>query len=470
MEPIDQFLAIESDIKLFDYKVIDKSLHLWPLIRFRVISSALYESVGISDPYVPFRINYTRLIPYFFKTLRYRSSLAQKSNLLFFGSDVSNIITESGFFNRLSELFASQYESETSIFEESINFNYKRPRTFKKVYTYDNITLLSKLFSKFILLSKDDLLTINGFVDFLSSNFPFKFHDEEFWNKLKKVLIRLCREYYIKHYFFRRLLIKTKPKVIFVEAASYGGSYITLILAAKALGIKTIEYQHGLISFNHPAYNFHSGLQPEYLKYLPDYFLAYGEYWKTNCRLPVEIVVIGNPFLSESAGKLNCLNKKNQLLYASGAVEYSTCLKNVLYLKEHLAAIGFSILFRPHPSEIHLLDSIYKPFKEAGILNDQKNLYETLTESKFVFGVFSTVLFEALAFGCIPIVLKNSGSEMHLNYPEIVLQDNVEGAFAYIKENKEKFYDTRKLWEPNWKSNFKKFMAEKCNYNSENFC
>jgi hypothetical protein len=456
--PIDKFLAIENNHQLLEFKVFNKTLLLWPLIRFQVLFSALYEFSGIANPYDPVRVNYSKIAVYLLKTFKYSSFRLKNGEIIIFGSDNSNIKTKEGYFNRLSELFAKQYSSRTSIIEDSSNFDYKRPRTYGKVFAHDDVIIISRIFGRFNRLTIEDRKTINHFIGFLKNNLDHIFQDNLFWTKTEIILNRLCREYPIRYFLYKRLLKKNKTRILFIQDASYGYFRVPLIVAARDMGIKVIEFQHGMISKNHPAYNYSESLPDLYLKYLPDFYLAYGTYWKDNCRLPSSIIVIGNPYLTEIAIKTKHINKKRQLLYASGGIEPETCVKMVCYLSEQLNKFGYSIKFRPHPNEIYRLDTVYKPIIEKGILVDKGNLYDTLSESDFVFSDFSTVLFESLAFGCTPIVVESSGSNLNLNFSGIIILKSIEDIIPVLRRNDMIKIPIDSLWETQWQDNFQIFM------------
>ena len=464
MQPIDQFLEIEKNKELYRFKVLEGEVHLWPMVRHQIINKAFYEKIGIAYPFDPFKINYAHAFYYLKTTRKDRSSKAGQSDFAFFGSDVANIKTKQGYFNRLSEYFASEYAGQSILIEQSLNFSYKRPRTYKNIFVHDDILLKSRLIGYFSKLDKNDLKIIHDFVLFLKNNFLWDFEKNEFWTNIKTVLIRLCKEYKVKYLFYERLLGKVKPVIVFLEDACYGYSNLALCVACKNREIKLIEYQHGLISLNHSAYNYHNDLPVEYLKYLPDYFLSYGNYWSENCRIPIPVVNIGNPYLTQKASETDLSKKENQLLFASGGIEPEMCVKNLLYLNKKLLTKGYRVIFRPHPSEIHKLDNVYKPLRDNGIAIDLGVLHESLAKSKYVLGNFSTVLFESIAFKCTPITLKTPVTDSNINCDQILMLDSLDDVIDLIGRNYVTPANTSYLWEDNWKINFKKFIDKIIDY------
>ena len=81
-----------------------------------------------------------------------------------------------------------------------------------------------------------------------------------------------------------------------------------------------------------------------------------------------------------------------------------------------------NIIFKLHPSENindieHLLENLKK--KNIRVIEDKSSdLYKYLSESKWILGVYSTSLYEALVFNCIIFVLKVSGYEFMKKFVE----------------------------------------------------
>jgi len=458
MQPIDQFLEIEKNSELYRFKVLEGKVHLWPMIRHQIINTAFYEKVGIPYPFDPFKINYANAFSYLKTTLKDRCSKAGQSDFIFFGSDVSNFETKDGYFNRLTEYFANEYADQSILIEQSSHFSYKRPRTYKNVFAHDEILIKSRLLRHFIKYNKNDLKIVNDFVEFLKKNFSWEFRTSFFWTNIETVLIRLCKEYKIKYIFYEKLFDRVKPKIVFIEDACYGYAKLALCVACKDNNIILVEYQHGLISLNHPAYNYHNDLSTEYLKYLPDYFLSYGNYWNENCRMPIPVINIGNPHLTENVSEADLSKKENQLLFASNGIEPEMRVKNLLHLNKKLLKKGYKIVFRPHPSEIARLDTVYKPFKENGITIDLGVLHESLSKSKYVLGDFSTVLFESILYQCIPIAIKTSLTVSNINSDLILILDSEDAIVDLIGRDWVMPDNTSFFWEEDWKYNFKNFI------------
>jgi len=137
-----------------------------------------------------------------------------------------------------------------------------------------------------------------------------------------------------------------------LNCAYYGGeSYI--IRVAKERGIKTAEFQHGVVSNMHPAYNYGEGIlnSEEYRKYIREYFLTYGEYWNNQIKIPGKKYVVGNPHFHESIKRYKDIEEeKNTILIVS----QWTLTKEFVEIAEFLAnnLKDKKIILKMHPGEI----------------------------------------------------------------------------------------------------------------------
>lgn len=453
---LDKLLTIENDSKILSYKYSFKDFAMYPLIRYELMLYGLYEHQGINI--INNRVGFFRKIKYVFKTFLYRAQKAKEAAVVFLGTDLSNISTPFGYFNRLTELFANQYKDETVLVEMSDFFDYKKPRTYSKVYSHDWTILLSIVMSKFKKHKSSDLSEIEQFVAFLKNNFNYKFKDEEPWNKIRQRLLfySLVLPYLYKGY--TNLFKKLMPKLILIQGGCYGNLHAVAIRVAKEMSIPTAEYQHGVSSFNCPAYNYSEKLISDYKIYLPETYLSYGEYFEKRCRLPISIVTIGNPYLSEVAKTKNTKNKPLQLLYISSKLNPNRYVSDVLYLKKKLETFNISVVFRVHPSEFNRINDIYRPLINSGIKIDTGNLYKCLNNSTFIVGDFSMVLYEATAFDNIIFVVDSEVSRMHIDSSHFNMVSNMKSVVESITSRSYTQIRNQKFFANNWKSNYKKFI------------
>lgn len=197
-----------------------------------------------------------------------------------------------------------------------------------------------------------------------------------------------------------RMLDRTRPSTVVMEDASYGerGS---LIATMKARGIRVVEPQHGWIGPSHAAYNFGAAMSdPGMSAQLPDELLTFGTFWSEGLRHPASFTTIGKPYLEEAAAAaVSFEDRPRTFLVASSVAAPDESAAFVLSLRDALP--GWTVLFRPHPSERATFASRYPELvdvERVGI-DMQGDVYKTLAGVRAVAGTASTVLFEAARFG-----------------------------------------------------------------------
>jgi hypothetical protein len=188
-----------------------------------------------------------------------------------------------------------------------------------------------------------------------------------------------------------------------------------IIAAAQQLGIRVTELQHGFMSNNHIGYGFPPGGE---VPYFADRLFVFGEYWRRTTALPTtcETQVVGAWYIECMRHKYASMNKQEKLiLYCSQ-----------LTIGEKLFAVAcdvarllpdYTVLYRLHPSEHHSMYTAYltqrgvdKPDNLEFSSGAQDDTYALLARATYNVGVYSTTLWEGLAFGCKTIVLDLPGS------------------------------------------------------------
>lgn len=96
---------------------------------------------------------------------------------------------------------------------------------------------------------------------------------------------------------FREILPLVNPKIVFLKCY-YETDSAGLVLAAKELGIKTVDIQHGKQGICHPMYTHWTSIPEKEYELLPDFFWNWGEESKQNIlrwmnRDSVHVPVVG---------------------------------------------------------------------------------------------------------------------------------------------------------------------------------
>lgn len=198
----------------------------------------------------------------------------------------------------------------------------------------------------------------------------------------------------------RRMVERVRPRLVIMDTASYTYNGET-VGVFKDSGAYVAEPQHGWIGPSHAAYNYGRVFEhPALRRALPDELLTFGEYWSDGVMFPARKTAIGKPHLERLAAAAPRFRER-QLLIISSRAEPGETDRFVDELRGELGT-DWHVVFRPHPAEREVVEERYPLITaHAGISIDRApDVYATLANTHTVIGVASTVLFEAVAFGC----------------------------------------------------------------------
>lgn len=209
---------------------------------------------------------------------------------------------------------------------------------------------------------------------------------------------------------YKKIIKRINPKAVF-EFYDVFPSKIVVNKIAKELKIPIIEIQHGIVTENNPIFLKYYDLNRKY-DCLPDYVLSYGKRLLNTKHMPINksnIYCIGSLFLetkkkeyeNEQTSKKNILfvSQSNLGKYISEcASKLSDLLKN---------NNEYHIIYKMHPYEIGTEYECLKKKNITIINNRDKDLYYFQSISIAQVGVYSTGLYEGLAFGLDTFILNN---------------------------------------------------------------
>jgi len=340
-----------------------------------------------------------------FKRLRFLFNFSRfyikNKEILIFSSTLFDIKTKDGiYFNNLHGFYKNCQPSKTLLIEDcDANGKWNAPNEDPDVsYIIAPLSFLCKvsayLFSKFYKGK-----TIKA--DHLKENYPDVLSERE----IRYVNCYSIITYKIFKFLFKRL---SRLKLILLNCGSYGAELASIIKAAHDVGIKVAEPQHGMINDIHFVYNFEDFTFhcEEYKEYLPDYLLTFGEFWNTHSYIPVEKVIVGNPYMDKYRKDNDLYNKeKKGILFIS-----QPTIRDVFTeIAFGLASKGVNdIKLRLHPFDKLTQEQEFQLLK-AGvqISNYKAPLYDELAKASYVIGETSTCLYEALGLGGSIMIYEN---------------------------------------------------------------
>ncbi|MDD7262945.1 MAG: hypothetical protein SPI90_10910 [Fusobacterium mortiferum] len=408
---------IERKDKLFELEI--QKVYIWKLIRFRVMNRYLIKLNLINELHFQKKSKLEKIIKLIKEfILAIKQNTTKQFEVLFI--DENYLKDKSKFFFKEMQKLKNEGKSYY-IIEPNINEKNIRNKEYYSIYNFEYIIL--KIFYYF-----DSKLGLNAKekseIKNISRNFQ-NFYGKDFILDIKEVK-KIISVFKFEKIFFRRFFKKKNIKKIYLTC-SYGKEGI--IAAARELGIKVIEFQHGIISKYHFGYNYPLDI---YIPYLPDEIYIFSEYWKSK-GIPKQCItkIYGYPYIWEEIknNQKNIINKGQVLFISQGSIGKKLSKKVVEFAKINK---DMKIIFRLHPGEVEIWKEKYKIlFENYKKLNieisfPKESLYSLLCSSEYVIGVYSTVIYEALNLKKKVGVFNYTGVEY--------LEDLIEKKYIYLFE------------------------------------
>ena len=421
-EVLELFETIEKRNNLGDHKI--NNINWWDFIRYNTYRELL-EKLNLEKSKVKKikKKNWSikKLFFFLLNIFSLKSPIWIKRSSIIIFSHQRRIYENKYFIDKYVDPFIDIFKKDNnfSVIEDPLNlvhfnsFKYLHfsPAKTKKLFYGEFFIFFSRILSKFFITS----LTTSekNVIKKLEKDFKNNFNVEiKLVNKINYYLPIYKSKLFIYKTFFK---IKKPKKILLVNSAGKE----PIIEAAKHLHIPTYELQHGSPSRGKLNYDYSSGIKK---KTFPDFFLSFGKFWSNDYILPLKkshIINTGFPYLNQKISNIPIFSKKENIFLIISQPDISKKLINfTLDLRKKLKK-KIKILYKPHPLEIFNNDLNYLDILKKNnieVLKDyNSNLYKILEKSKWVMGISSTVLYEALPFKCQVFVLKLSGHEKLLN-------------------------------------------------------
>lgn len=469
MSVFDSFLQYEKENKLYDKEIF--GFKYWEYVRFVIYTEVKIKTEQLSEllavqnlTWKNYRFNLKELNKYL------GLSKIKKCDLLFIShprrinqnGKYENIYTD-----EVEKYLSNKYTCLT--FEEpcwnsyvSSNMGHLFPTTTKNI-RYTDILELSYLLRKHIykILNKNKTKLIEKEVIEILQALNKQYNVDIIYLKDRTVnsIIYglLMKQEYLK------ILKKVSPRAVLVNY--WPTDFKTLIMdICNDLKIPTVELQHGTITFDDPIE--HKCYDNNICKNVSDYFFSFGKVHTDINYLTTKtanLKEVGYPFLEKKVKEKYKLpvglkkNKKYILIISQTIIgkemsEFASKLADLLMENDE-----YSIIFKFHPNEV---DRNYPNLEKKNIIQIKQKGEEIYKYQRFSYlqvGVYSTAIYEGIAFGIPTFILRGkSGSEES----EKLLSYMKKGVY-FINDEKELYNsiqdklncplksDINKLWKQN---------------------
>lgn len=458
-------LEIENDPSILEFRCDVTDIPLWVTIRIaflRMIRSDLHHK---SSPLIEKkgRWKYKYRLDTLIRTGWHNlfSAYHLEGNILISTSG-SGLYNDQGVYkNRLSDHFADLVD-DSLILEDINRWRLPSSREKSKVIYHDPFLAWNALRSRLSLheISKDQSAQLVHWLRIRARDL----FDWELGDKRAQYLVHRLNYSQklipIRYQAYRKFFNKRNIKVLIGKALCYGPGDI--VLAAKDTGVIVAEYQHGVVSKGHDAYNIAPILikNKAWKKILPDHFLAYGSWWNDQINTPLKKHIVGHPHRTEQIRKIHLTERNRETILVLGSgFETDTYLLFSMKLADKIGT-KYLVLFRPHPRERFKFDED----RDFGIaIDDESDIYQSFQSAFAVISELSTGLFEAI--GLTQRIFTWSTDKSRFSIPEHPFESfvNVDELVMMLRQESTVTIgqdEISKYWAPNWKENYLHFLRE----------
>lgn len=213
---------------------------------------------------------------------------------------------------------------------------------------------------------------------------------------------------------YDRLLDRVRPRAVIV-VVGYGYRCLPLVAAARRRSVPTIELQHGMIGPTHLAYNYAPGVRPEGF---PDYLLTFGEFWRKSARLPLprtRTPALGFAWLDRHRIPRQDTERAwpRRILVLSQGTIGAELSRLVVEIANLLPPDRYHLRYKLHPGEIPFWRERYPWLARSGleVVDHPTTIYGELAAADIQIAVYSTAMYEGLAYGLTTFIARLPGHE-----------------------------------------------------------
>jgi hypothetical protein len=409
IEDFNNFQEMEEDLRLFDASI--QGVIFWERIRFQVYAKVGRRKLGKvkAEPSVkPGRSRLKRLLSSVFK-IRKNALLSPRSDILFISTSRRLLEKDGYYWDIYTDPIIGKLDSVPLALESHFENRHYAPARTEKLRYLDFIEFLTYLKRKLgfsrIKFNIKEVELLNHIHDEIQRKFDFQLD-------MISLTKRILEDRKARLPLFKRMIKRIRPKVV-IFTQSYG--WEDLVEACKSLGIYTAELQHGIIGPFQPGYSFTGEVRKK--ESFTDYLFTWGDYWNSVAEFPIpseNVISVGFPYINMKKESYSSAPKKKQIIFVSQYTIGEQLSKFASELSK-IPELEFEIVYKLHPQELSQWRKSY-PWLDASNVRviDQPEavLHELLAESTILVGVYSTAIYEGLAFGLQTFLFDAPGIEL----------------------------------------------------------
>ncbi len=437
-------------------------LPMWPFVRWYAVSAAQELALGLQPAFAPPRRRAIgRLARWVARSMAWSPLSVRRSfDVVIVANPAGLVLRRQGkWFDRINDYFAAELPERTLVLDIAGPHGHRSPRFPAHVRCFETFDILASVAARLRRPAAADLVAIDRLIEFVRDAFPVAM-PVSVLEHARAQLVHWAVRLPVLRELYARMFDRVRPRVLAIENASYG-TYTHVCTWARAAGIVTVELQHGVISRNHLAYNVGdvAAAEPMFAYALPQYLLAYGEFWRGEVRTPVELVTVGCPHFSETASERAVGEASERVIVTiSQGIRTEAMVEVTGALARRFPDRRF--VFRLHPGEVAFRDR-YAPLAafDNVEISDRGDIYDLLHRAERVIGHSSTALVEAAGIGVPVLVLDDEASRAILPHDIGTWFGDAEQLAAAIDDPPGPAVDPSQFFAAGWRERYRSFVA-----------
>lgn len=453
MNYIDDFLAIEKELHLNDFQT--DGFYFWNYFRTTLYKKMVDTLNANGEAFDQYNLTIKKMLSSAINCItKAEYKFPQKKHDILIMCHPRRVLRENAYESIYTDFITSHYDTL------SVEIPYRGSHFVPPVS--EGIFYLDYLYASRALEMKCKKVSTNPeiekFVHEICNVFKERFDFEIDSNWLRSNILKLKARYKYTYNYFTKMVKTVDPKII-IEAVYYNFENMVMNEVAHNLGIKVIEFQHGVTGRDHCAYNFGSSTA---VKQLPDEVLFFSDAWANSVRLPsyVERKSVGFHHFDEMREKYKIQEERNGIIFiSSGTVGDSLsrfAVEAIKYIKEN--NLRYELIYKLHPGEYSSWREKYPWLEKSDINvvdNNEVHLYELFSRSIAQVGVYSTAIFEGIGYNLKTYILDNDNIDyvdILYDYSAAKLVSNVSEIFTSMQDSSS-MCGALVFWKPNAKDN-----------------
>jgi hypothetical protein len=447
------FLALEEDLDLLEKTIQD--VYFWERIRIDVHQRLVEDLHGESDNNRSgSHEEYINGLKLLVKNFVSRNPwFAPEREFLFYSKGRRKQLADGNWWDIYIDPIVDSLEESYECLERPYRVSHRRPAKTENLRYTDVIEFVGAIPEQIgfgrVSLADSEMSLLKRIESELSSRFGISIPIVD------KVRSDLARRR-VQLPLFRSVIRGISPEIAFLTSSYYGRE--TFVEACQLEGIPVIELQHGVITKYHLGYSYPDGEKRAF----PDYFFAFGDFWKETVDLPIpneNVYSVGYPFLEQEARSYDNIKSTEQVVFISQSIIGEKLSQFAATLAENDEK--HRIVYKLHPKEYDTWKEEYPWLCEADldVVTDSPSLYRIFSESNTQIGVYSTALFEGLYFELDTHIVELPGHEYMDPLIEAGCAQLISGLDDYVatEEVRAKPFDKGYFFEPDSVEMLKKY-------------